>query len=106
MPAQVLVFGLVATMQSQVKNRTGFLIVKALLGLSEAGYIPGGVFTLSTWYTRKELAKRVALFFFGMFLGNALSPLLASGIVQLDGRQGISGWQWIFLSKLFWWLSL
>jgi len=99
MPAQILVFGLVATMQSQVKSRTGFLIVKSFLGISEAGYIPGGVFTLSTWYTRKELAKRVALFFFGMFGGNALSPLLASGIVQLEGRGGLRGWQWIFLRE-------
>ncbi|KAG6365784.1 hypothetical protein INS49_007395 [Diaporthe citri] len=45
---------------------------------------------------QKELAKRVAIFFFGMFSGNALSPILASGIIQLDGRRGLSGWQWIF----------
>ena len=99
MPLQVLFFGLVATMQCLVKNRTGFLVVKTLLGFSEAGYIPGGVFTLSTWYTKKELAKRVAIFFFGMFGGNALSPLLGAGIINLDGKQGLTGWQWIFLCK-------
>lgn len=98
MPAQVLVFGIVATMQCLITDRTGFLLVKSFLGIVEAGYIPGGMFTLSTWYTRKELAKRVACFFFGLFGGNALSPLLASGIIKLDGRQGIKGWQWIFLS--------
>ncbi len=32
-----------------------------------------------------------------MFGGNALSPLLASGILKLDGKQGIKGWQWLFL---------
>lgn len=84
-------------MQSRIQTRTGFLLVKSFLGLSEAGYIPGGIFTISTWYTRKERAKRVALFFFGMFGGNALSPLLASGILQLEGRLGLRGWQWIFL---------
>lgn len=99
MPLQVLAFGLVATMQTVVTNRTGFLLVKVFLGITEGGYIPGGAYTLSTWYTRKELAKRIALFFFGMFAGNALSPLLGAGIMRLDGRQGLKGWQWIFLCK-------
>lgn len=85
-------------MQVFIKNRGGFLATRLLLGLAEAGYIPGAVYTLSTWYTKPELAKRVAIFFFGMFGGNALSPLLASGILLLDGRRGIKGWQWLFLS--------
>ncbi|KAJ0106882.1 inner membrane transport protein yfav [Diaporthe amygdali] len=94
---QVICFGLVATLQVFVRNRTGFLVSRSFLGLAESAYIPGAVYTLSTWYRQRELARRVAIFFFGMFSGNALSPILASGIIQLDGRQGLSGWQWIFL---------
>lgn len=85
-------------MQVFVRNRGGFIATRLLLGFAEAGYIPGAVYTLSTWYTKSELAKRVAIFFFGMFGGNACSPLLASGILQLNGRQGLTGWQWLFLS--------
>uniref|UniRef100_A0A0B7JVF2 Major facilitator superfamily (MFS) profile domain-containing protein n=1 Tax=Bionectria ochroleuca TaxID=29856 RepID=A0A0B7JVF2_BIOOC len=94
---QVFVFGLVATLQLLLKNRTGFLVSRLVLGLAEAGYIPGAIYTLSTWYTKRELAKRVAVLFFGMFGGNALSPLLASGILKLDGSRGLRGWQWLFL---------
>ncbi|KAI7788088.1 hypothetical protein LA080_013395 [Diaporthe eres] len=94
---QVISFGLVATLQVFVRNRTGFLVVRSFLWLAESAYIPGAVYTLPTWYRQKELAKRVAIFFFGMFSGTALSPILASGIIQLDGRRGLSGWQWIFL---------
>ncbi|KAF2449217.1 alternative sulfate transporter-like protein [Karstenula rhodostoma CBS 690.94] len=97
MSAQVFVFGLVATLQVFIKNRTGFLVSRTFLGLCESGYIPGGIYTLSTWYTKPELAKRVAIFFFGMFGGNAISPLLASGILKLGGRGGLKGWQWLFL---------
>ncbi|KAF2847080.1 alternative sulfate transporter-like protein [Plenodomus tracheiphilus IPT5] len=95
--AQVFIFGLVATLQVFVKNKTGFLVSRSFLGLCEAGYIPGGIYTLSTWYTKRELAKRVAVFFFGMFGGNAISPLLASGILKLRGHGGLKGWQWLFL---------
>lgn len=96
---QIVGFGIVATMQVFLKNRTGFLISRLILGFAEAGYIPGAVYTLSTWYKKRELAKRVAVFFFGMFGGNAISPILASGILQLGGKRGVKGWQWLFMSK-------
>ncbi|KAH6645227.1 major facilitator superfamily domain-containing protein [Truncatella angustata] len=97
MSAQVFLFGLIATLQVFIKNKTGFLVSRLALGFTEAGYIPGAIYTLSTWYTRGELAKRVAIFFFGMFGGNAISPVLASGILKLDHAQGLRGWQWLFL---------
>ncbi|KAK6225233.1 inner membrane transporter yfaV [Colletotrichum tabaci] len=81
---QVMLFGFVATMQVFLVDRKGFLAARMMLGLAEAGYIPGACYTLSTWYTKKELAKRIAVFFFGMFSGNALSPILASGILKLE----------------------
>lgn len=96
---QVFVFGVIAALQIFIRNRTGFLLTRALLGLAEAGYIPGAMFTLSTWYTREEITKRIAIFFFGMFGGTAVSPLLGAGLLRLDGKRGISGWQWIFLGK-------
>jgi MFS family permease len=69
---EVLIFGFVATMQIFLVDRNGFLVSRAILGLAEAGYIPGAVYTLSTWFAKRELAKRVALLFFGMFGGNAI----------------------------------
>lgn len=92
-------FGLLATLQVLVRDRAGFLATRMLLGLAEAGYIPGSVYTLQAWYSRRELARRVAIFFFGMFGGNAISPLLASGILKLEGARGLRGWQWLFLCK-------
>ncbi|KAL3462217.1 major facilitator superfamily domain-containing protein [Aspergillus heterothallicus] len=96
-PAQVFVFGLIATLQVLLKNRSGFLAIRTLLGLAEAGYIPGSIYTLSTWYTPQELGRRVAILFFGMFGGNAISPLLGAGILRLHGRGGMAGWKYIFL---------
>ena len=98
--AQVFIFGLVATLQLLVRNRGGFLATRLILGFCEAGYIPGAAYTLSTWYPKHELARRIAVLFFGMFGGNALSPVLASGILKLDGRRHLSGWQWLFLREL------
>lgn len=81
---QVLLFGTVATMQVFVKNRGGFLAIRLMLGLAEAGYIPGAIYTLSTWYTKREIAKRVSVFFFDMFVLTMCSrrPLHNTGIIH------------------------
>ena len=90
-------FGVVATLQVFLRDRAGFLAARIILGFCESGYIPGAIYTLSTWYTKRELAKRVAILFFGMFGANAISPVLASGILKLDHVRGLHGWQWLFL---------
>jgi MFS family permease len=95
----VLTFGIVASLQIFLKNRTGYLVSRLILGFCESGYIPGAIYTLSTWYTKKELARRVAILFFGMFGANAISPLLATGILKLEGARGLRGWQWLFLGN-------
>jgi MFS family permease len=86
-------------MQVFIQNKANFLSARALLGLAEAGYIPGAMFTLSTWYTKAEITRRIAIFFFGMFGGTAISPLLGAGLLKMDGEGGLRGWQWIFLGK-------
>jgi MFS family permease len=96
-----MLFGCVGILQILIRNRAGYIASRLCLGLAESGYIPGSIYTISTWYTKKERARRVAIFFFGMFGGNAISPLFASGILTLGGARGLRGWQWLFLSTYF-----
>ncbi|KAJ5280849.1 hypothetical protein N7478_006221 [Penicillium angulare] len=103
---QVFIFGFIAALQVFLRDKTGFLLTRAILGLTEAGYIPGAMYTLSTWYTKEEITKRIAIFFFGMFGGTAISPLLGAGLLRLDGKCGISGWQWIFLVEGVWSITI
>ncbi|KAJ4391241.1 hypothetical protein N0V93_004858 [Gnomoniopsis smithogilvyi] len=95
--AQVFAWGLVATFQAFQKGLGPFLATRFLLGLCESGFIPAGLFTLSRWYKKDEISKRFAVFFFGNNLATALSGLLASGILRLEGAHGLYGWQWIFI---------
>ena len=63
LPAQILVFGLIATLQVLIHNRGGFLATRLILGICESGYIPGSLYVLSTWYKEAELARRISFFF-------------------------------------------
>ncbi|KAG7131273.1 MFS-type transporter cnsO like protein [Verticillium longisporum] len=73
------------------------LIATFLLGLGEAGFIPGSLYTITRWYKRNETSKRFSIFFLGNMLASATSGLIAFGILRMRGIAGLSGWQWLFI---------
>jgi predicted MFS family arabinose efflux permease len=93
---QLFLFGIVSTFQSFQRSYGAFIATRLLLGITESGFIPGGLWTLSTWYTRKETAKRVMIFYFGNQLGQASAKLLAYGILHMRDVGGQPGWFWLF----------
>lgn len=94
---QLFLFGLVSTFQAWQTNYASFIATRFLLGITESGFIPGGLWTLSTWYTRRETAKRVMIFYFGNQFGQASAKLLAYGILHMRGVSGKPGWFWLFV---------
>lgn len=93
-----MAFGLVATLQAFQNGYPSFLVTRILLGVTECGYIPGSLYTLSTFYKRSELATVTAVFFLGNTLATATSGLLAYGILPLGSRYPqYYGWQWLML---------
>lgn len=93
---QLFLFGTVSTFQAFQKGYSQLIATRFLLGMTESGFIPGGLWTLSTWYTRKETAKRIMFFYFGNQFGQASSKLLAYGILYMRGVGGRAGWFWLF----------
>lgn len=71
--------------------------LRVILGVFEAGFYPGSVYLLSTWYPRYELQKRNAGFYLIGSMASAFGGILAYGLMQLNGRAGLSGWRWIFI---------
>lgn len=94
---QLFLFGTVSTFQAFQNNYGSFIASRFLLGITESGFIPGGLWTLSTWYTRKETAKRIMFFYFGNQFGQASAKLLAYGILHMRGVGGKAGWFWLFV---------
>ncbi|BCS22289.1 uncharacterized protein APUU_30514S [Aspergillus puulaauensis] len=93
----IIAWGIVMTCMGVVKNFDGLIACRVVLGVFEAGFFPGAVYIVSTWYPRHELQQRLALFYTASAFSGALSGLLAFGIARMDGARGIDGWRWIFL---------
>jgi MFS family permease len=80
-----------------VKDWKTLAALRVILGILEAGFFPGSVYLLSTWYCRFELQKRYASFYVIGSFASALSGILAYGLMQMNGLAGLSGWRWIFI---------
>lgn len=93
-PAQVIIWGLVETLQCLVKHAGGWYAARLFLGLAESGFIPGSLYTLSRWYTQDELAKRTVIFFWGPSFSSAFGSLISAGALRISGSLGLHGWQW------------
>lgn len=74
-----------------------FVAVRAVLGITEGGLLPGMILYLSGLYTRGEMALRIGIFYTAASLSGAFGGLLARGLNEMDGLGGLEGWRWIFV---------
>lgn len=80
------------------KNFTQLAVLRFFLGVTEAGFWPGAVFILSTFYKPHEIAMRNSIFYCGNWLSGALGGAFAGAIIDgMEGRAGLRGWQWLFI---------
>ena len=92
-----IVSGCVTMLTAFVQGPVGFYLLRFLLGVAEAGYLPGIVLFLSLWFPGAYRARMNALFMLSLPLAFTLSSALAGTVLGLDGSFGVAGWQWLFL---------
>lgn len=95
-PAISLGFGICSICTAFVHNIHQISGVRFLLGLFEAGMMPGIAYYLSRWYRRSELTFRLSLYIVMAPLAGAFGGLLASGILKLSHFGGLHKWRMIF----------
>jgi MFS family permease len=80
-----------------VTDAMGLIICRVVLGAAEAGFWPGAIYYLSTWFSKSERGIRIGLFYITSPLSGVIAGLLSYGILQMDGLVGLAGWQWLFM---------
>ncbi|KAF7893379.1 uncharacterized protein EAF02_000917 [Botrytis sinoallii] len=95
-PGTSLAFGICSIATAFVHNIHAISGVRFLLGIFEAGMLPGIAYYLSRWYRRSELAFRLSLYIVMAPLAGAFGGLLASGILKLPGFGSLHTWRMIF----------
>jgi MFS transporter, ACS family, tartrate transporter len=96
--ARIMVtWGVVSGATAAVSGANGFIFMRLLLGVAEAGFFPGVLLYLTYWFPQTERARVVGLFMVAIPLTGLIGSPVSSALLGLDGRLGLQGWQWLLL---------
>jgi MFS transporter, ACS family, 4-hydroxyphenylacetate permease len=95
--ALMILWGLASTATMFATTPGMLYALRVLVGITEAGFLPGMLLYLTYWFPEAYRARANALFMIAMPLTSALASLASGYILSLDGTLGLKGWQWLFL---------
>ena len=93
----MMAWGLVSACMVLVGSAGSFYMLRFLLGIAEAGFVPGMLLYLTFWFPSHARARAVAKFMTATSLAGVVGGPLSSALLKLNGVGGLSGWQWLFL---------
>ncbi|KAL4811632.1 major facilitator superfamily domain-containing protein [Aspergillus spinulosporus] len=96
--AMEICWGAFTFAQAGLQSVSELYAFRFLVGFFESSFFPSLLYLLGSWYTKTELAKRVALFHMTAPLGTAFGGYLQAAVYKnLDGSHGIEGWRWLYI---------
>jgi len=95
----MITWGLIAAGMMFVRSPWSFYTMRFLLGVGEAGFVPGMLLYLTYWFPSHVRARAVAKFMTASSLAGVVGGPLSSALLKLNGVAGLHGWQWLFVAE-------
>lgn len=76
---------------------TFITITRFLIGVFEAGFFPGMIFYIASWFPEKERGYASGMFMLAGAVAQLLASPVSGWIVQHVHILGYQGWRWLFL---------
>jgi ACS family 4-hydroxyphenylacetate permease-like MFS transporter len=93
----MIAWGLASTATMFATSPGTLYVLRILVGITEAGFLPGILLYMTYWFPGAYRARANALFMIAMPVTAAVGSALSGFILALDGTLGLKGWQWLFL---------
>jgi MFS family permease len=94
----MITWGIISSCFAFIHGETSFYILRLLLGVAEAGFVPGVVLFLSQWFPRHNRARAFSIFFSCALLAPMIGgPLSGWLMTSAHGVGGLPGWRFMFL---------
>jgi sugar phosphate permease len=90
-------WGIVAACTALVHNATSFYALRFILGLAEAGFFPGIILFLSTWFPSNARAQAIGVFYVGLPLAFLVGSPVSGMLLDATAPFGLHPWQWLFI---------
>ena len=93
----MITWGIISAAMAFTQGPISFYVLRFLLGVAEAGFLPGMILYLTYWYPSRRRARITGLFMAAVPLASAVGAPLSGMIVSVDSALGFKGWQWLFI---------
>jgi ACS family tartrate transporter-like MFS transporter len=93
----MVAWGVIAMAMIFVRTPMQFYIARFLLGVTEAGFFPGIIYTIFQWVPTTMRARAVSRFYIAFPISTVVMGSLAGELMGLNGHLAMAGWQWLFL---------
>ncbi|NTY40095.1 MULTISPECIES: MFS transporter [Burkholderia cepacia complex] len=94
----MITWGIVSTLMIFSRNEAAFYSLRFLLGVCEAGFVPGVMYYTNTWLPARRQSGMYSLFLMALPIAVVFGAPLSGAILEtMNGVAGIKGWQWLFL---------
>jgi MFS transporter, ACS family, 4-hydroxyphenylacetate permease len=96
-PRIMITWGLASAATMFAVGPNSLYILRALVGLAEAGFMPGILLYMTYWFPSAYRARATALFIMAQPITIMFGSFASGGILEMNGVLGLAGWQWLFL---------
>jgi MFS family permease len=93
----MLTLGLCAAGTALVRGQASFYGMRLALGVAEAGFYPGILFFLTSWFPAAYRARILGYFIAAIPISGIIGAPLSGQLLGLNGLLGLAGWQWLFI---------
>lgn len=94
----MITWGIASACTMFVRDETWFYVVRFIIGVLEAGFVPGVLYFFTQWFPAARRGRINTMFMASIALCGIVGGPLSGGIMKfVDGAYGLAGWQWLFL---------
>ena len=94
----MITWGITSVCMMFVNSEFWFYTLRFLIGVMEAGFVPGVLYFFTQWYPGNRRGRVNAYFKSSICLCGIVGGPLAGFILgHFDGLYGLAGWKWLFL---------
>ena len=93
----MITWGVISACMALTRTPRSFYVLRFLLGSAEAGFFPGVILYLKSWFPAAARARTVARFMTASPLSGVIGGPISGLLLSMHGTTGLSGWQWLFL---------
>ena len=94
----MLTWAVISAATAFISTPFAFYVMRFLLGVAEAGFIPGVLLYLTYWFPASRRGRVTALFLMAIPMASIFGGPFSGWILSVSsGAYGLSGWQWLFL---------